>query len=147
MRNHWLYSVTRVLILCTRLAEIDVSNDVPDRVTQLERLVSQTLNNLEPSALTGIDTLLQMLHASNPVIAPTSHTTPHVAATSHRATSHTIQMAAAALGQLSQQDPTDPPTPFGPIAGYLHNVSLIFFKAIRLLFNTCMTDTWGRFYA
>lgn len=103
--------------------------DFTNRVGQLEGLISTTLSNLEPSALAGLDTLLQILQNSGSV---SSHTTTPVDfdLTSGSATDHTVQIAAAALDQLLQQgqavalsnETGASMTPFGPIIDMLHHV-------------------------
>ncbi|TFY72108.1 hypothetical protein EVG20_g907 [Dentipellis fragilis] len=96
--------------------------DLGERVNQLEGLVSNTLSSLEPSALAGLDALLQIMHSA---IASPSPPTSSSDLSDPSQVNDAVQVAAAALGQLSQQNTTDlisASPPFGPIAEILHNM-------------------------
>ncbi|TDL29441.1 hypothetical protein BD410DRAFT_833743 [Rickenella mellea] len=81
-----------------------------NRVAQLESLFQATLGGLEPAAIAGIDALLQLVQASSGIspvpVAP-------------QQTDNAVNVAAAALGQLSQQGSSADPVHIAPIAEIL----------------------------
>ncbi|KAI0053037.1 hypothetical protein FA95DRAFT_1601390 [Auriscalpium vulgare] len=110
-----------------KLVETSFPEDLSERVGHLEGLVTSTLSSLEPTALAGLDALLQLICANQPA-APRPgflNGTPNITTSPTQATDHAVQVAAAALGQLSQKgeaEPALPATPFGPIADILHHL-------------------------
>ncbi|THH20158.1 hypothetical protein EW146_g1162 [Bondarzewia mesenterica] len=109
------------------LAEAGFPDDLTNRVYQLEDIVTNTFNHLEPAALAGLDAFLQLLQASNAISSPSAILTGPGMIDPNRVTDHAVQVAVAALGQLSQQgqppkEPEPPAAPFGPIADILHHI-------------------------
>ncbi|KAA1466296.1 hypothetical protein DENSPDRAFT_831104 [Dentipellis sp. KUC8613] len=105
-----------------KTSENGFPEDLGERVNQLEGLVSNTLSSLEPSALAGLDALLQIMHSA---ISSPSPPTSSSDLTDSTQVNDAVQVAAAALGQLSQQNTSDilsASPPFGPIAEILHNM-------------------------
>ncbi|KAI0068879.1 hypothetical protein BV25DRAFT_1986436 [Artomyces pyxidatus] len=96
--------------------------DLSERVGHLEGLVSSTLSSLEPSALAGLDALIQLLSTNHHALANRQALLSVPGVTINDSA---VQVAAAALGQLSQQviqEPAPSATPFGPIADILHHI-------------------------
>ncbi|KAF8897269.1 fungal-specific transcription factor domain-containing protein [Infundibulicybe gibba] len=89
------------------------------RFSQLDRVVPTSTGGLEPTALLGLETLIQLVQATTGGLAvrnisnsaiPDQHTTP---------VDHAVQAAAAALGQLSQQAPNHPNLGYGQMADFM----------------------------
>lgn len=68
----------------------------PEDAAPLASLLTNALGTLEPSSRAAFSALLTLLHASN--VVTTSHTSER---------NEAVQAAAVALGQLSQQGPSD----------------------------------------
>lgn len=76
---------------------------------ELENLISHTLNNLDPTAVAGLNSLLHSIQAR---YAP-SQVVTDLSAEDCETTEEAVQVAAAALGQLSHiSDPAIPRLPF-----------------------------------
>lgn len=73
---------------------------LPGRVSELESMQS-TLGSMTPTALAGIDALLQLVRVGNST-ASTEPWTGTERSSPALVTDHAVQIAAAALGQLSQ---------------------------------------------
>lgn len=88
--------------------------------------MQSTVGSLEPTALVGLEALLQLVQASNDIATPSAHLTGPGMVDPGRVSDHAVQVAAAALGQLSQQSVADGPTTtsprLGPISELLNHV-------------------------
>lgn len=80
-----------------------------------------TLGGLEPAALAGIDALLQLVQASNVLVPAPAPQAP--------VSDNAVQVAAAALGQLSQPAHLQESVNLGPIAEILKHVCLRHFPS------------------
>jgi len=72
----------------------------PEDAAPLASLLTNALGALEPSSRAAFSALLTLVHASN--VVPTSHE-PHASEKNEQA----VKAAEIALGQLSQQGPSD----------------------------------------
>lgn len=109
---------TLLTLLCfSRTDKDELSTDGPV-APQAENVVQHTLRDIEPTALAGLEALLQLVQASNVVSGAASSTDRSFMS------DQAVQVAASALGQLSQQGPgTTSAT--GPMAEIIHQVNNI----------------------
>ena len=78
----------------------------PEVAAPFESLLKNALGALEPSSVAAFGALLTLVHASNVVTASPHPSEPRASEKNN----HAVQAAAAALGQLSQQGPSDRPS-------------------------------------